>query len=184
MFAEVSAFYAGVAGTEMNHISSLCSSLASRILWLNFSPSLFLLWCWAFSGKNHCRSLLFFGVASPAKSATSLPALLWCRFFVVNLCSVILWCRMLVVEFGNRAFFFFGVDSSVPEITAIPCTSLVLASSATNSTKSAYSSATSWQGWKMKIWATRTAAVKWKNTLLKSSYWLCYPMVVSPPQYK
>ena len=180
----VSAFYGWRCWHRNESYLSLCSSLASRILWLSFSPSLFLLWCWAFSGKNHCRSQLFFGVASPAKSETSLPALLWCRFFVVNLCSVILWCRMLVVEFGNRTFFFFGVDSSVPEITAIPCTSLVLASSATNSTKSAYSSATSWQGWKMKIWATRKVAVKWKNTLLKSSYWLCSPMVVSLPQYE
>ena len=38
-------FTAGVADTEMNDISSPCSSLASRILRLSFSPRLFLLWC-------------------------------------------------------------------------------------------------------------------------------------------
>ena len=161
-------FTAGVAGTEMNHISSLCSSLASRILWLSFSPSRFLLWSWAFSDKNHSRSLHFWAVC----------------FSEVNLCSVILWRWDFYGEFCNGAFFFFGIENPAPEITAVPCTSLVLASSATNSAKSAYSSATSWQGWKMKIWATRTAAVKWKNTLLKSSYWLCSPMVVSLPQYE
>ena len=71
----------GVASNILNSGFLLFSSLASRTLWLNFSPSLFLLWCWAFRGKNHCRSLLFFGVASSVKSAASLPALLGCLFF-------------------------------------------------------------------------------------------------------
>ena len=48
---------------------------------VKFSPSLFLLWCWAFRGKNHCRSLLFFGVYSSVKSALSPPALLGNLFF-------------------------------------------------------------------------------------------------------
>ena len=65
----------------MNLISSLCSSLASRILWLHFSLTLFLLWCWAFNGRIHCRSPLFFGVARPVKTASSLPVLLGCLFF-------------------------------------------------------------------------------------------------------
>ena len=119
---------AGVAGTEMNFISSFYSSLASRILRLSFSPRLFLLWCWAFSGKNHCRSLLFLGVASTVKSSPSLLALLGCRFSEVNLCSVILWRWDFCGEFRSCAFFFFGIENPVSEITAVSCTSLVLAS--------------------------------------------------------
>ena len=137
---------AGVAGTEMNFISSFYSSLASRILRLSFSPRLFLLWCWAFSGKNHCRSLLFLGVASTVKSSPSLLALLGCRFSEVNLCSVILWRWDFCGEFCNGAFFFFGIENPAPEITAVPCTSLVLGCSAINSTQLVYSSATSLQG--------------------------------------
>ena len=40
-------FTAGVADTEMNDISSSCSSLASRILWLHFHRAFF------FSGVEH-----------------------------------------------------------------------------------------------------------------------------------
>ena len=175
-------FTAGVAGTEMNHISSLCSSLASRILWLSFSPSLFLLWCWAFSGKitavpcsslvlpvqwnRHHRPLHFLGVG-------------FLRWIYVQLFFGV---EVVCGEFCSGAFFFYGIENPAPEITAVPCTSLVLGCSAIDSTRSVYSPATSWQGWKMKIWATRKAAVKWKNTLLKSSYWLCSPMVVSQSQ--
>ncbi len=112
---------------------------------VTFSPSLFLLWCWAFSGRIHRRSLLSFDVASSMKTTSSLPALLGYLFSEVNLCSVILWRWGFCDEFYSSAFFFFGIENPAPEITAVPCTSLVLASSATNSTKSAYSSATSWQ---------------------------------------
>ena len=143
-----------------------------------------LLWRRAFSAKNHCCSLLFFGVASSVKTALALPALLGCRVFHDDLCSVILWCRTLVYWIMQQCIFLLWHWKSSARNHHRSCTSLVLASSATNSTKSAYSSATCWQGWEMKIWATRTAAVKWKITLLKSSYWLCSPMVVSLPQYE
>ena len=151
-------------------------------IWILFHH-LVLLWCWENSWKFSHYFLFFFGVASSVNSASSLPALLGCRFSEVNWCSVILWRWDFCGEFCDGAFFFFGIENPVPEITTVPCTSLVLGCSAIDSTRSVYSPATSWQGWKMKIWATRKAAVKWKNTLLKSSYWLCSPMVVSLLQY-
>ena len=135
----------------MNDISSLCSSLASRTLWLHFSPSLFLLWCWAFSGWIHRRSLLFFDVASSGKSAASLPALLGCLFFwgefmfsyslalrflrwISQLCIFLLWHWKSSVRNYHRFLHFVGVSQS-----------------ATNSTKSAYSSVNSLQGWKCSL---------------------------------
>ena len=85
---------------------------------------------WPGQWKQHHRSLYFWVVC----------------FSEVNLCSVILWRWGFCDEFYSSAFFFFGIENPAPEITAVPCTSLVLAGSATNSTKSAYSPATSWQG--------------------------------------
>ena len=157
----------GVASNILNSGFLLFSSLASRMLWLNFSPSLFLLWCWAFSGKNHCRSLLFLGVASTVKSSPSLLALLGCRFSEVNLCSVILWRWDFCGEFCNGAFFFFGIENPAPEITAAPCTSLVLDCSAINSTQSVYSSATSLQGekWMLELRARPSWNEKYRGEI-------------------
>ena len=167
--------------------------------WILFHRSV-LLWCWENNWKFSLCVLFFFGVEHAVTELAAVPCssmvmpVQWKRhhrslhflgvgFSVVNLRSVILWCWRLCVEFYNGSVFFFGIGDQAPEITAVPCTSRVLASSAINSTPSVYSSATSWQGWKMKICATRKAAVRWKNTLLKSSYWLCSPMVVSLLQY-
>ena len=129
------------------------------IRWIHFYRT-FLLWCRKNSWTISLGVLFSFGVENPVPETTAVPcsSLVWpfrCEFqhcslhflgvgfSAVNWCLVILWCRTLNFEFGNSAFFFFGIDNSVPEITAAPCTSLVLGNLAVNSTKLAYSSALS-----------------------------------------
>lgn len=85
-----------------------------------------LLWCWTFSGWNHCRSLLRWCCQcseidhiAPCTSGESG----FLRWIDVPLFSGVV---RYFFKFGHCAFFFFGVETTVSERIAVSCSSLVL----------------------------------------------------------
>ena len=140
----------------------------------------FLLWRREYCGNIFHRAFFFFGVEHSVAEITAVPCsslvlpaqrkqhyrslhFLGVGLSVVNLRSAILWHWEFCFEFGCGDLFFFGVESSAPEITAAPCTSLVLASSVANSAKMVCSSTTNLQGWNVNQIVTQKAVVKWKK---------------------
>ena len=110
--------------------------------------------------REHCgyifhRAFFFSGVEHLVAKITAVPcsSLVWPTrwnrhyrplhfwavcFSEVNLCSVILWRWDFCGEFCDGAFFSFGIENPVPEITVAPCTSLALGISKVNSTMPVY----------------------------------------------
>ena len=156
-------------------------SLVLKALCWILQRFIFLLWRWKSNARNHRRSLLFFGVASPVKSASSRPALLGCRFFrgefafryslvLRALCWILqrfiflLWRWKSNARNHRRSLHFAGVSQLTDEFNPV---GLFVRNQ--------------FAGLKMKVHVSHKAVVKWKNILVKSSCWLCSSVVVSLP---